>query len=207
MKHALLIGATGGIGTALAKKLKDVYTLTLVGRDTRRLSTLREYGTVIPTDVASELEIQALFEEVAPVDVLVYAAGDIQPELLKTVDQSAYYRVIDANLTGLVFTLKYAEPKLNEARVFVLGARPDLVTYRGFAVYAAAKAGVKAVLEVAAIEMKRKASFTLVLPKAVDTDFWQNVGTAPKDALSPDEVAEAIMKSLQGEPEETLRVG
>ncbi|CAN5908112.1 SDR family NAD(P)-dependent oxidoreductase [soil metagenome] len=207
MKHALIIGATGGIGTALAKKMNGSYDLTLVGRDTQKLSALRDYGTVIPTDVASELEVQALFEEVAPVDVLIYAAGDIQPELLKMVDQQAYYRVIDANLTGLILTLKYAEPKFNEARVFVLGARPDLITYRGFAVYAAAKAGVKAVLDIAAVEMKRKASFTLVLPKAVDTDFWKNVGTAPKDALSPDEVAEAIVESLKGEPEETLKVG
>ena len=207
MKHALIIGATGGIGTVLAKKMAGSYDLSLVGRDTRKLSALRDFGTVIPTDVASELEIQALFEEVAPIDVLIYAAGDIQPELLKVVDQSAYYRVIDANLTGLVLTLKYAEPKFTEARVFVLGARPELVTYRGFAVYAAAKAGVKAVLDIAALEMKRKAAFTLVLPKAVDTDFWQNVGTVPKDALSPDEVAEAIVESLQGEPEETLHVG
>ena len=210
MKHALIIGATGGIGSALAQQLAGDYTLTLVGRDGAKLRELRgrTEARAVPTDVASELEVSALFEEVEPIDLLVYSAGDIQPELLKMVNQEAYYRVIDANLTGLILSLKYAESKLNkEARVFVLGARPELIKYRGFSVYAAAKAGVKAVVDIAAIEMKKKASFTLVLPKAVDTDFWDNVGDPPKDALKPKEVADAIVESLQKEPEETLKVG
>jgi len=208
MKHALIIGATGGIGTALAKEMKDDYTLTLVGRDTQKLRALKDFGNVVPTDVASELEVQALLEECTPIDVLIYSAGAIQPELLKMLNQDAFYRVIDANLTGLIFTLKYAEAKLNKgARVFVLGARPELITYRGFSVYAAAKAGVKAVVDIANIEMKKKADFTLVLPKAVNTDFWGNVGTPPKDALKPAEVAGAILESLQGESEEVLKVG
>ena len=208
MKHALIIGATGGIGSALAKQMKDAFTLTLVGRDTQKLRALKDFGSVVPTDVSSELEVQALLEECNPIDVLIYSAGAIQPELLKMLNQDAYYRVIDANLTGLILTLKYAEAKLNKgARVFVLGARPELINYRGFSVYAAAKAGVKAVVDIAGIEMKKKVDFTLVLPKAVATDFWGNVGTPPKDALKPDDVASAILESLQGEAEEVLRVG
>lgn len=208
MKHALIIGATGGIGTTLAKQLTNSFTLTLVGRNTHKLRTLKDFGSVVPTDVSSELEVKALLDECEPIDVLIYSAGDIQPELLKMLNQDAYYRVIDANLTGLILTLKYAEAKLNKgARVFILGARPELITYRGFSVYAAAKAGVKAVVDIAAIEMKKKASFTLVLPKAVATDFWENVGSPPQDALKPDEVASAIVASLQGEAEDELRVG
>ena len=89
----------------------------------------------------------------------------------------------------------------------MLGARPELVTFRGFGAYAAAKAGVAALVKVAAQEYKGKASLTLVLPKAVNTGFWQNVGRPPKDALEPREVADAIMESLAGEPEDELRVG
>lgn len=210
MRHAVIIGASGGIGAALSAHLKDDYNLSLIGRDTGRLKAVqaRTGGQIIPTDVASELEVQALFDELAAIDLLVYAAGDIQPDLLKLTSGEAYRRVIDANLTGLLYTLKYAEEKLNKgSRVFVLGARPQLIRYRGFGVYAAAKAGVKALVEIAAIEMKRKASFTLVLPKAVDTDFWANVGTAPKDALQPEDVASAIVTSLNGEPEAELQVG
>jgi NAD(P)-dependent dehydrogenase (short-subunit alcohol dehydrogenase family) len=210
MNHALLIGATGGIGGSLARQLKDNYQLTLVGRNEAKLRELRNAlgAQIIPTDVSSELEVQALFEEVSPVDLLVYSAGDIQPELVKLASGDAYRRVLDANLTGLLFTLKYAEAKLQEgSRVYVLGARPELISYRGFGVYAAAKAGVKALVDIAAIEYKRKATFTLVLPKAVNSEFWKNVGKPPADALAPDDVAKAIVESLQGETSSELKVG
>ncbi len=207
--NALIIGAGGGVGSAVVRALNaalDPYTLTLVGRDARKLSSLG--GQAVPTDVASELEVQALFGDLPPQDLIVYAAGDIQPEPLSATTADAWNRVMDANLTGLFYTLKYADAKLSPgARVFVLGARPELVTFRGFGAYAAAKAGVAALVAVAAQEYKRRASLTLVLPRAVNTDFWQNVGKPPKDALEPHEVADAILKSLAGEPVGELRVG
>lgn len=158
--------------------------------------------------MASELEVQALFDDLPPQDLIVYAAGDVQPQPLKTTPADAWNRILDANLTGLFYTLKYADTKLNPgARVFVLGARSELVTFRGFGAYAAAKEGVAALVAVAAQEYKRKASLTLVLPRAVNTDFWRNVGKPPKDALELRAVAEAIMQSLAGEPVDELRVG
>ena len=206
MKHALIIGATGGIGSALSERLEG-YAMTLVGRDGGKLRALRERGTVVPTDVSSELEVEALFASLPPLDLLIYAAGDIAPAPLTATTGESWRRVLDANLTGLFYTLKYAADKWEEgARVFVLGARPELVTYKGFGAYAASKAAATALLKVAALE-GRRAAFTLVLPKAVNTAFWEGVGKAPKDALSPGAVADAILKSLQGEPENELRVG
>ncbi len=205
MKQALIIGASGGIGSALVAALKD-YELTLVGRDARKLRGLE--GQAVPTDVTSELEVEALFADLPPQDLIVYAAGAIQPEPLGSTSTEGWTNVLDANLTGLFYILKYAEPKLNkDARIFVLGARPELVTFRGFGAYAAAKAGVSALVKVAAQEYKRKAALTLVLPKAVNTGFWENVGKVPKDALEPSAVAEAILKSLAGAPEAELSVG
>lgn len=208
MKRALIIGAGGGIGSALVARLEG-YEATLVGRDARKLAGVRRSGDqAVPTDVTSELEVEALFADLAPLDLLVYAAGRIEPAPLGTVTAAVWARTLEANLTGLFYVLKYAEGKLNPgARVFVLGARPELVNARGLGAYAAAKAGVAALVGVAAQEFRRKASFTLVLPKAVDTAFWEPVGKPPKDALRPDEVAEAIVKSLAGEPESELRVG
>lgn len=210
MKHALILGASGGIGSAIAKQLKKTYKLSLVGRDIDRLKALKNVtaGDIIPTDVASELEVQALFEHLEDIDVLIYSVGDIQPELLKQVSGSAVQRVIDANLLGFIYTLRYAEAKLTkDSRVFVLGARPELINYRGFSVYAASKAAVKALVDIAAVEMKRKTSFTLVLPKAVDTAFWDNVGTVPKDALLVNEIAQAIEESLLSEGVDELLIG
>ena len=208
MKRALIIGAGGGIGSALVARLEG-YEAVLVGRDARTLRAAQRPGDqLVPTDVTSELEVEALFSDLSPLDLLVYAAGTIEPAPLGTMTADVWTRTLEANLTGLAYVLKYAEGKLNPgARVFVFGARRELVTVRGLGAYAAAKAGVAALVGVAAQEFRRKASFTLVLPKAVDTAFWENVGKPPKDALRPEEVAEAIVKSLAGEPESELRVG
>ena len=207
MKQALIIGATGGIGSALSERLKS-YTMTLVGRDGPKLRALKGRGAVVPTDVSSELEVEALFASLPPLDLLVYAAGAIEPAPIKATTGESWREVIDANLTGLFYTLKYAADKFEDgARVFVLGARPELVTTRGLGAYAASKAATAALVRVAALELKRKAALTLVLPKAVDTAFWEGVGKPPKDALSPGEVADAMVASLNGSPEDELRVG
>jgi NAD(P)-dependent dehydrogenase (short-subunit alcohol dehydrogenase family) len=210
MSTALIIGASGGIGSALAGQLKDNYDLFLVGRDTSKLKRLSDSsgGRAIPTDVASELEVQALMDDLPKLDLIVYSAGDIQPEPLKIASSDHWHRVLDANLTGLFFTLKHCDAKLNKgSRIYVLGARPELITYRSFGIYAAAKAGAASLVKIAAIEMKRKASLTLVLPKAVDTPFWENVGKPPADALAASDVANAIVGSLQEDPQEELLVG
>lgn len=211
MKHAVIIGATGGIGQALSKQFKGTFDLTLVGRNQATLRHLKSSteGNAIATDVASELEVQALFEDLPKIDVLVYAAGDIQPELLKTAKGEHYHRVMDANVNGLFYTLKHAANALNEgARVFVIGARPELIQHRGFAAYAAAKAGAAALVAIAREELGRKAAFTLVLPIAVATPFWDNLGQSPpKGALEPSAVADAIVESLDADPQDELRVG
>lgn len=209
MKHAMIIGATGGIGSALVAALQSDYSLMMVGRDSQKLKSLKEQygGSIIPCDVSNELEVQALFQESPPLDLLIYSAGAVDPTLIKVTPAASWEEVMDANVTGVFYSLKHAEAKLNKARVFVIGARPELVNYRGFAAYAAAKAAVQRLLAIAAIEMKRKAEFTLVLPKAVNSAFWQNVGKVPQDALEPSFVASAIIESLNKEAVSELRVG
>ena len=95
--------------------------LTLVGRDARKLQGLS--GQAVPTDVTSELAVEALFADLPPQDLIVYAAGGVQPEPLCSTTADSWNSVMDANLTGLFYTFKYAGGKLNEgARIFVLGA-------------------------------------------------------------------------------------
>lgn len=210
MSHAVIIGATGAIGGATAEALADAYELTLVGRDAARLRERRAAldARALATDVGDELEVAALFRDLPPIDVLVYAAGAVRPEPLTELQGEHLREVMDANFTGVALVLKHALPKCaDDARVFVIGARPELVTFRSFAGYAAAKAAVAALLQVAALEARSRVAFTLVLPKAVRSAFWEPVGAPPKGALEPAEVATAIREALAREPEAELRVG
>jgi NAD(P)-dependent dehydrogenase (short-subunit alcohol dehydrogenase family) len=208
MPHALILGASGGIGGATARALADRYDLTLAGRDGAALQRLRADvgGRAVACDASDELEVQALFDEAPPLDVLVYAVGAVRTGPLRGLDGDGLREVIDANLTGLALTLKHGLPRMNDGgQAFVLGARAELVERRGFAAYAAAKAGAAALTRAAAQEARR-VRLTLVLPAAVDTPFWENVGPVPKDAVPPRRVAAAIAGAIGDDPPAELRV-
>lgn len=208
MKHALIIG-TGGIGAAIAKQLSG-YALTLAGRNPQTLSSLKQAlgADAVLCDVSSELEVKALAEALPPLDLLVYAAGVVYPEPLSAASAGRWQETFDANVTGVFYAIKHLAPKFAPgARAFVLGARPELVTFRTFGAYAASKAALAALLEVARLELRGRVSLTLVLPKAVRTPLWDTVGPPPKDALEPEVVAAAIAASLAGDPVPELRVG
>lgn len=210
MAHALVLGATGGIGGAVARRLAPGHDLTLSGREAAALGALaRELDArAVPADLASELEVAALFEGLPPLDVLVYAAGAARRAPLAELRAADAQAMLDANLLGLAYTLRHARPRLAAgARIVVVGARPELAEAPGMALYAASKAAVAALVAVARRELRGAATLTLVLPAAVDTPLWDGVAPVPRGALRPAEVADAVAAALEGAPQEVVRVG
>jgi NADP-dependent 3-hydroxy acid dehydrogenase YdfG len=210
----LLIGATGGIGEALARGWPTAFpeeqqSLWLSGRDEDKLAGLSaELGaTPLRADVGYESHVKGLLEGLStPLDTLIYAAGSAYPEALNAATPEAVRKVWNANYFGALWTLKYGLPKLAEGgRMYFIGARPELVTVRGFSQYAASKGALAKLLEVARIEARGRV-LTLVLPPAVDTPLWTQVGRTPKGAMSAQSVAQAIMADRAGAGQAELRV-
>ena len=204
----LIFGATGGIGAALARGWQDA-PLWLSGRDEAKLSALaaETKATPLRADLGYESHIRALLEGLStPLDTLIYAAGAALPEPLSGATPEAARRVWNANYFGALWVLKYGLPKLMEGgRMYFIGARPELVTARGFSQYAASKAALSRLLEVARLEARGK-TLTLVLPPAVDTPLWTQVGRVPKGAISVEAVADAIIADRAGAGGAELRV-
>lgn len=192
----LILGATGGIGSALARSW-PTEALWLSGRDEERLQALaRELqATACRADVGYESHLRGLFDSLPlPLDTIVYAVGTVTPEVLSMSSPEATRRTWNANYFGALWTLKYGLPKLSPGgRAYFIGARSDLVTARGFAQYAASKAALARALDIARLEEKSR-KVTLVLPTAVDTALWQAVGRVPRGALPPESVARAIVR-------------
>ncbi|WP_119674168.1 SDR family NAD(P)-dependent oxidoreductase [Deinococcus sp. RM] len=207
--NTLIIGATGGIGAATARVLAaQGDTLTLSGRNEATLTALAaELGAAHhAADVGYESHVRALLEGVPPLDTLVYAAGAALPEPLKDADPGHVRAVWNANYFGALWTLKHGLGRLNAGgRVYLLGARPELVTARGFSQYAASKAALARAAEVARLE-HRGVGITLVLPPAVETGLWAQVGRVPRGALGPDVVARALVADRAGEAQAELRI-
>lgn len=209
----LIIGATGGIGAATARAFAGRgETLLLSGRDEAKLTELAgQLGAWSrAADVGFESHVQALLgaaaERAGPLDTLVYAAGAARPGPLMEADPAQVRQVWNANYFGALWTLKHGLGRLRAGgRVYLLGARPELVTARGFSQYAASKAALAALVSVTRLEA-RGAGLTLVLPPAVDTGLWTQVGRVPRGALAPEEVARAIVEDRAGAGETELRV-
>ncbi|BDP42268.1 short-chain dehydrogenase [Deinococcus aetherius] len=205
----LVIGATGGIGSAVARSFAASSPLTLAGRNAEKLQALAaelEAGAH-PLDVGFESHLRALFEGLGELETVIYAAGAALPHLLAEADAARVRSVWNANYFGVLWTLKYGLPRLAPGgRLYVIGARPELVTARGFSQYAASKAAVARALEVARLETRGK-TLTLVLPPAVDTPLWTQVGRPPRGALAPGAVAAALLADRAGPGGDELRVG
>ena len=204
----LVIGATGGNGGALARGWAEE-ALWLSGRDAAKLDTLAAElkATPLKADLGYESHIRALFGDLSlPLDTVVYAAGSAHPEPLSGASPEAVRQVWNANYFGAMWALKYGLPKLADGgRMYFIGARPELVTVRGFGQYAASKAALARLLEVARLEAKGR-TLTLVLPPAVDTPLWTQVGRTPRGAMSAETVAQAIIADRAGAGQAELRV-
>ena len=81
MPTALITGAGGGVGSAIAAALSATHTLLLAGRPSARLDSVAERlgATTFPLDLTSTDEIEAACEIVDALDVLVHNAGVSMP--------------------------------------------------------------------------------------------------------------------------------
>jgi 3-oxoacyl-[acyl-carrier protein] reductase len=184
------VGAGGGIGQALVAALLAsgcrVAALDLPGP----LAAARWPDTVwrVPVDATEPASVDAAFGTVAgPLDGFVHLAGfaparrpaaEIAPE--------AWREVLAGNLDGAQHCLRATTPLLLRApaaSVVLLSSGLALKPAPGYAAYAAAKAGLLALMRVAAAELAPGVRVNAVAPSAVDTPFLAGgTGRPPREA-------------------------
>ncbi|WP_220748140.1 MULTISPECIES: SDR family NAD(P)-dependent oxidoreductase [Jannaschia] len=175
MKHALIIGASGGIGAAIARTLSQTHCLTEISRSQTGLDVTD------PDSVAAALD-----PVVAPVDLAFVATGILAPEgqapekTLDAIDAHAMAQTFAVNAIGPALILRALAPKLSEtARVGVLTARVGSIgdnRMGGWYSYRAAKAAANQITHGAAIEIGRKRKGAVVValhPGTVETPFTE----------------------------------
>src|SRR4051812_34423269 len=81
MPTAMITGASGGLGSAIADALAPTHTLFLAGRPSARLDGVaEEFGaTTWPIDLADTDAIPAVVEPIVELDVLIHNAGVAYP--------------------------------------------------------------------------------------------------------------------------------
>jgi NAD(P)-dependent dehydrogenase (short-subunit alcohol dehydrogenase family) len=198
MKTALIWGAGGGIGQALAHQLaQENWQILAAGRHVDSLADLTEhvYTVELGDPFSLQSTVTAISQEVSEVDLWVYAAGDIASLRVNEMQPLDWQRILQANLSGAFLTTHFSWPLLSEkSHLFYLGAVSERMRLPGLSAYAAAKAGLEAFAEVVRKESRRKV--TVVRPAAVDTPFWRKVPfRLPPHHLTPNDVAARIIQA------------
>jgi NAD(P)-dependent dehydrogenase (short-subunit alcohol dehydrogenase family) len=157
-KLAIITGASGALGQALAEKLLlDHWLLILVGRDPEKLKAA--YGDKhiqIIADCNDADGVKKIFELIKANQLnptcLAHCVGNIKLGALHRMAESDFIDCMQTNLFSAFYTLKYftchlKESKLSGSAVFVSSAAARICTPNHEAI-AAAKGGLEALARV-----------------------------------------------------------
>lgn len=191
-KTALVTGASGGIGGAIASLLSETGTkLVISGTRTAALDTLNAEmgGTAIPlacnlTDSASiETLIKEAESALGHIDILVCNAGITRDNLSIRMKDEEWQQVLDVNLGStfrLVRGVMKGMIKRRFGRVIAITSVVGTMGNPGQANYCAAKAGITGMVKSIAQEVAaRNVTVNCVAPGFIKT--------AMTDALNPDQ--------------------
>ncbi|SNS25008.1 SDR family NAD(P)-dependent oxidoreductase [Tropicimonas sediminicola] len=201
MERALIIGASGGIGAALAS------ALVTRGVSVTGLSR-REHGL----DVTDQASVDAvLARQEGPFDLVFVASGILAPDngqpekALDQIDAGAMREVMAVNAIGPALVLRHAPrllPRDGRCVVAVLTARVGSIGDNGMGgwyAYRASKAAANQIVHTAAIEIGRKRKEAVVValhPGTVATPFTQAYPGHRK--VAPEAAAENLLRVIDG---------
>lgn len=217
-KVVVVIGGNSGIGLAAAKAFAaEGAQLAITGRDPQTIAqAARDIGggtLALRSDVGSLDDQAALYAAVKArygrIDVLFVNAGVGTFAPVRDVTPALWDQVHDINLRGAFFAAQQALPLMGRGGAIVFtGSIGSVLGVPGNAIYASAKAGLRAMARILATELVGEGiRVNVVSPGPTETPIInRNVGMGPEavEALREMMIANTPMKRM-GEPEEIAR--
>ena len=153
---AIVSGAAGGIGTAIAGRLTaDGFSVGAIDLEPAPAAALTETADVRDA-VAVRAAMGRLVTALGPPDVVVTAAGIQRTGPSDRLTDEDWRRVLDVNLTGTWLVVQAALGSMLDrgaGRVVTISSEIGLAGLAGYAAYAASKGGVIALTKALAREL------------------------------------------------------
>ena len=197
---AIVTGASGGIGRAVARRLaRDGFAVIVgyAGSASKAEETVAEIeaaggrATAVQGDVANSSDVERLFKAASDtfgeVDVVVNCAGIMPLRPIEGSDTDIFDRVIATNLRGTFLVLAQAARHVRSGgRIIAFSSSVVAKAFPTYGPYIASKAGVEGLVHVLANELRGKnVTVNAVAPGPVATDLFLSGKTqAQIDQLS-----------------------
>lgn len=191
-RRALVTGASGGIGAAIATALHAQGAhVVLAGRRREALdglaAELGERCDVVTGDIADAAAADALVAAAEPVDILINNAGITRDMLAIRLKDADWQAVIDTNLSAAFRLARSALKgmlKRRFGRIVSITSIVGVTGNPGQANYAAAKAGLIGMSKALAQEVAaRGVTVNCIAPGFIDTAMTQGLDERQREAL------------------------
>ncbi|MFW6059503.1 MAG: SDR family oxidoreductase [Phycisphaeraceae bacterium] len=199
-KTAVVTGASQGIGETTARRLHAAGANVVINyfddgpnrANAERISAeLGDGAVALGADVRDLAQMETMLDRAVEwfgsLDILVNNAGILRDRTLKKMSEQEWQSVIDTNLTGVFHACKAAANRMNDhGRIVSMASIAASVGFFGQTNYAAAKAGVEAMMRVLSRELARRhITCNTVAPGVVLTDMGRSIPEDVREQMLP----------------------
>jgi NAD(P)-dependent dehydrogenase (short-subunit alcohol dehydrogenase family) len=210
----VILGGNAGIGHAAARLFKaegaklaitgrDEKTLTAVAEEMNALAIRSDMG-VVADSVAAMAEIESAL---GGIDILFVNAGVGGFAPVSDVTEAFWDGIHAVNLRGAFFAIQRALPLMRDGGCIVItGSIGSVAAVPGNVVYAAAKAGLRAMARIIGKELlPRRIRVNMVSPGPTDTEIFKRDASAEEIKGVQDMLSGVVPIGRMGTAEEIAR--
>jgi NAD(P)-dependent dehydrogenase (short-subunit alcohol dehydrogenase family) len=213
-KCVVILGGNSGIGLAAARMFRaEGAKLAITGRNAETLAAAAQEieALGIRSDMGliadSEAAMAEIEEALGGIDVLFVNAGVGGFAPITDVTETFWDEIHNVNLRGAFFAIQKALPLIRDGgSIVITGSIGSMIPVPGNVVYAAAKAGLRAMARIIGKELlPRRIRVNMVSPGPTDTEIFKRGASADEIAGMQEMLSGVVPIGRMGTSEEIAK--